>query len=161
MRRLKVDLTAEQRRELEWARDHHSRPYVRERAAAILKVADGQSVRQVALHGLLKRRRPETVREWIARYMAEGLKGLLVRPGRGRKPAFSPSSPDGCGSGRRVAGGGATLTPAVRVGSQPMVAGWAPAGRGLAARVEFGRGVQAIASAGDTLQAGSALCPLP
>ena len=54
----KLVLTTEQLGELEWARDHHSKPYVRERAAAILKVAEGQSIRQVALNGLLKRREP-------------------------------------------------------------------------------------------------------
>ena len=90
----KVNLTAEQRKELLRARDHHEKAYVRERAAAILKVADGQSVRQVALHGLLKRHEPETVSEWIKRYLSEGLEGLLVKPGRGRKPAFFPSAPD-------------------------------------------------------------------
>jgi hypothetical protein len=58
-------LTTEQRVELEWVRDHHVKPYVRERAAAILKVAGGQSIRQVALHGLLRCREPETVKEWI------------------------------------------------------------------------------------------------
>ena len=88
----KLVLTAEQLGELEWARDHHSKPYVRERAAAILKVAEGQSIRQVALNGLLKRREPETVKEWITRYLAEGPAGLLVKPGRGRKPAFFPSA---------------------------------------------------------------------
>jgi len=90
----KVNLTAEQRNELLRARDHHEKPYVRERAAAVLKVADGQSVRQVALHGLLKRHEPETVSEWIKRYLSEGVGGLLIRPGRGRKPAFFPPAPD-------------------------------------------------------------------
>jgi transposase len=90
-----LTLTTEQRAELEWARDHHAKSYVREPAAAILKVAGGQSIRQVALDGLLKRREPETVKEWIVRYMAEGLDGLLVKPGRGRKPAFSPLARDG------------------------------------------------------------------
>jgi hypothetical protein len=30
------------------------------------------------------------VRKWGRRYVAEGLAGLRDRPGRGRKPAFSP-----------------------------------------------------------------------
>jgi hypothetical protein len=88
-------LTTEQRAELEWARDHHSKPYVRERTAAILEVADGQSNRQVALHGLLRRREPQAVKEWTLHYLAEGLDGLLVKPGRGRKPAFLPQARDG------------------------------------------------------------------
>lgn len=86
----KLGLTEEQIAELEFARRRHPKPYVRERAAAILKVSAGNSIRQVALKGLLRRRRPETVKEWINRYLAEGLAGLLIRPGRGRKPVFSP-----------------------------------------------------------------------
>ena len=50
---LTIELTPEQQQELEYARDHHEKPYVRERAAAILKIAAGMSGRQVALHGLL------------------------------------------------------------------------------------------------------------
>jgi len=69
---------------------HHPLPYVRERAAALLKMADEQSGRQVALHGLLKKRYPDTVYDWVKRFKAEGMPGLLVKPGRGRKPAFSP-----------------------------------------------------------------------
>jgi transposase len=87
-------LTPQQRTDLEWARDHHSRPYVRERAAALLKIADGHSGREVARNRLLKPHWPDTVYDWVKRFQAEGLKGLLVKPGRGRKPAFSPSLPD-------------------------------------------------------------------
>jgi hypothetical protein len=90
---LTVILTDEQRRELEYARDHDPRPYLRERAAAILKIADGASGRQVALQGLLKRRKADTVYEWFHRYGERGLQGLVIRPGRGRKPAFSPKAP--------------------------------------------------------------------
>ena len=89
---LQIELTAEQRRELEEARDKHEKPYIRERAAAILKIADGMSGRQVALSGLLKKRDPDSVYSWVHRYEAEGLSGLYIRPGRGRKPAFSPSA---------------------------------------------------------------------
>lgn len=92
-RQLAVTLTDEQRRELEQTRDHHELPYMREKAAAILKIAGGQSGRDVALHGLLQHRRPDTVYEWVHRYQAEGLAGLVVQDGRGRKPAFSPSVP--------------------------------------------------------------------
>jgi transposase len=83
---LTIHLTPEQERELQWARDHHRKPYVRERATAILKVAEGMSGRQVALYGLLRPRDPDTIYRWIHRYKAEGLEGLLIRPGRGRKP---------------------------------------------------------------------------
>lgn len=87
-----VLLTPEQERELIWAREHQQKAYVRSKAAAILKVAAGQSMRQVALHGLLRPIKEECVSGWIDRYESEGLTGLLVRTGRGRKPAFSPSA---------------------------------------------------------------------
>ncbi len=93
--RLKIVLAEAQRQELERARDHHDRPYVRERAAAILKIAAGSSGRQVALHGLLKARAEGTVYDWFHRYERAGVPGLLVQQGRGRKPAFSPSA-SGC-----------------------------------------------------------------
>jgi transposase len=85
-----VVLTAQQKRELMWARDHHQKAYLRTKAAAIIKVAAGQAMRQVAEHGLLKSVKEEVVSDWIDRYESEGLSGLLVRKGRGRKPAFSP-----------------------------------------------------------------------
>ena len=85
-----VSLQAAQERELTWARKHHAKAYVRERAAAILKVAAGASMRQVAAHGLLQTRTEEAVSAWLDRYLEEGLTGLQVRKGRGRKPAFSP-----------------------------------------------------------------------
>lgn len=88
----KVVLEEQQYRELSKTRDHAALPYLRERAAAIIKVAEGVSVRKVAEHGLLKRVRHETVSEWIDRYEQEGLEGLKIRQGRGRKPAFSPST---------------------------------------------------------------------
>ena len=86
-----IVLSAQQIAELEHARDKHPLPYIRERAAAILKVAAGSSAREVALHGLLKARWPDTVYDWVKRYRGGGLKALFIRPGRGRKPAFSPS----------------------------------------------------------------------
>ncbi len=105
-RTLTLDLSSEQRRELESVRDHHPQPYMREKAAALLKIADGQNGLQVAQHGLLKRRDSDTIYRWVARYQAEGINGLVTRPGRGRKPAFSPNlpgQPSGAGSAPRGA----------------------------------------------------------
>jgi Helix-turn-helix domain len=98
---LVVSLRPEQMRELRHLRDHDPTPYVREKAAAILKVAAGHSVRAVARAGLLRPRRRETVASWVRRYLADGAAGLRVRPGRGRKPAFFP--PVGGGRGGRAA----------------------------------------------------------
>jgi hypothetical protein len=86
------DPTPEQRRTLRELARRHPKPYVRERAAALLKLADGQSAAEVARSGLLQRRRPETVGRWRDRFLAEGVAGLRIRPGRGRRPAFSPSA---------------------------------------------------------------------
>jgi len=86
-------LSKEQERELRWARDHHGKSYIRVKTAAILKVASGFSIAQVARTGLLKPVAEETISHWIERYLTEGLDGLLVRVGRGRKPAFSPCGP--------------------------------------------------------------------
>lgn len=90
-RRIVVELTAEQQAELEDAVVRHPKPYVRERSAAILKVANGKSVKEVAEEGLLVPRTIDSLYFWIKRYEAEGLAGLLNKEGRGRKPAFSPS----------------------------------------------------------------------
>ncbi len=89
-RTLHLKLSPEQRAELENARDHDKRAYVREKAAALLKIAEGQIALRVARHGLLKARDTDTVYRWVRRYEAEGLAGLTVRSGRGRKAAFSP-----------------------------------------------------------------------
>lgn len=83
-------LTDEQRQALLRTRDTDPRAYLRERAAALLKIADGMSAPRVARAGLLRHRRQATVYEWLDRFRAEGLAGLVIRPGRGRKPAFSP-----------------------------------------------------------------------
>jgi transposase len=84
-----ICLLAEQQEQLEQIRDTDKRPYMRERAVAMLKIAEGVSPRQVALNGLLKPRKPDTVYNWVARYQTEGIAGLSIKPGRGRKPAYS------------------------------------------------------------------------
>jgi transposase len=87
-----LELSAEQHAELEDLRDHSPLPYLRERAAALLKVADGMPPLEVARHGLLRPRDSDTIYRWLGRYRTQGLDGLRIRTGRGRKPAFSPSA---------------------------------------------------------------------
>lgn len=89
----RLDLDDPQRQELEDCRDHDRRPYMRERAAALLKIAQGQRPARVARSGLLKPHDPDVVYHWMDRYQREGLAGLRIHPGRGRKPAFSPCAP--------------------------------------------------------------------
>ncbi len=92
-----LDLKSDDVRELEAIRDRHPKAYMRERATALLKINAGTSPHQVAQHGLLKARDPDTIYEWIDRFEDEGVAGLAIRQGRGRKPAFSPSAPRGRG----------------------------------------------------------------
>ena len=83
-RHLALDDTA--RETLEQGRDHHPHPQVRERCAALLKIADGMSPPAVARHGLLKPRDPDTVYAWLNRYEQEGLAGILGHRHGGRLP---------------------------------------------------------------------------
>jgi hypothetical protein len=70
-------LGQEQRALLVHHRDHDPRPYVRERCAALLKVADGCSAHAVACSGLLRSRDPDTLYAWLDHYLHSGLPGLL------------------------------------------------------------------------------------
>lgn len=86
-----LELEGSQRETLLAMRDHHPKAYLREKAAAILKVAEGQTIQAVAAEGLLRTREWETVAGWVKGYVSGGLGQLYVQAGRGRKPAFSPS----------------------------------------------------------------------
>jgi transposase len=57
------------------------------RAQAILLLAAGHSEKATAGRCQLGAR---IVRKWGRRYLADGLAGLLDKPGRGRKRVFSP-----------------------------------------------------------------------
>jgi transposase len=84
MHRRTLELTSEQRSELVAIRDRDRRAYLRERAAALLQIADGASVHHVALHGLFRPRDPDTVYDWLNRYQQDGIAGLVQRPRRPR-----------------------------------------------------------------------------
>jgi winged helix-turn helix protein len=107
-------LTEQQRHQLTHLRDASSKPYLRERAAALLKVADGMPAAQVARQGLLRPRQPDTVYRWLNAFVAQGIEGLKVRPGAGRKPAFSPSPTHSTGRSHRSAASGPARPPPVR-----------------------------------------------
>jgi hypothetical protein len=96
-------LTEEQRHQLTHLRDASPKPYLRERAAALLKIAAGLSAAQVAHQGLLRVRQPDTVYRWLNAFQTVGIEGLKVKPGAGRKPAFSPSATRPTSSSRRPA----------------------------------------------------------
>ena len=71
-----LKLKTEQEQELIQLRDQTEYEYIRERCAALLKIAGGQSPHWVGLHGLLKPRDPDTIYSWLNIYEAEGLGGL-------------------------------------------------------------------------------------
>lgn len=90
-----LTLTPEQKAELLELRDRQPKAYLRERAAALLKIAEGAVPSQVARTGLLKARDPDSVYAWLDAYEAQGSAGLAMKKGRGRKPCFSPTTADG------------------------------------------------------------------
>ena len=73
------------RAELERLRKRAPQAYLRERATALLLIADGQSGRHVARAGLLRVRRPETVSAWLDRFLATGIAGLRQHPRAARR----------------------------------------------------------------------------
>ena len=91
-KRHSLHLTDEQIHSLCELRDKGKPAYLRERAAAILKIASGISPHYVAKKGLLKRRKPDTVYVWLHRFREHGIPCLFQKSGRGRKPAFEPMS---------------------------------------------------------------------
>lgn len=83
-----LTLTEAQRHELSRSRDHDPRPFVRERCAALLKLADGLAPHAVARQGLLRPRDPDTVYAWLDRYQAVGLGGLLAHQHGGNRRSW-------------------------------------------------------------------------
>ena len=89
MQQRTLKLSENQRRTLIEHRNHDPRPDMRERCAAILKVADGQSPRSVALAGLLRPRDPDTVYGWLNSFERQGIEGLMSgRQGGSRRRPF-------------------------------------------------------------------------
>lgn len=78
-KRRELVLTAAAKQELLEHRNHHQRPDVREKAAALLKIAEGVSAYRVATSGLLKRRKPDTVYRWLNLYADKGFDELIRR----------------------------------------------------------------------------------
>lgn len=98
MKRYRLVLTEEERQKLERWMKNPPKPYLRERARAILLVADGKEGQEVSQQ-LRVRVHRTTVGEWVRRFQEEGLAGLRIKAGRGRKPRFFPSA-QGTGQGR-------------------------------------------------------------
>jgi hypothetical protein len=96
--RLVVTLSPEERQVLEYRLRCTTTPLgLARRCRAILAVADGLSLVGAARQAGLTEKH---LRKWVQRFLAQRLDGLKDRPGRGRKPAFSPRG----GGARRQAG---------------------------------------------------------
>jgi len=80
--RLKLVLNKRERKTLTHIRDRSSKPYQRERAAALLKIANGLSPHRVGLSGLLRKRDPDTVYSWVYAFSALGFLSLSHAPRR-------------------------------------------------------------------------------
>lgn len=93
-----IDLTDEERRELEGQARAYSSPY-RDviRAKIVLMAAEGVPNEEIASRLDTPR---QVVSRWRKRFFEEGLGGLEDRPRGGRPPAFPP----GRGGGRQGAG---------------------------------------------------------
>ena len=139
-----VVLSPAQVQELEQVRDHHPLAYVRVKAAGILKVRQGQSLRQVAKNGLLKPVRRETVKAWIVHYQHDGVAGLLVQAGRGRKPAFSPCACRRAGRRQPDARGRASQSTPLRLGARQLAPDRPATGHRVAAPAQPVRRVQTV-----------------
>ncbi len=78
-----LKLSNRKRKQLLWHRDHDPQPYIRERAAAMLKIAAGHAPHWVAQQGLLKVRDSDTVYQWLDWYEAGGFAELSAHAAGG------------------------------------------------------------------------------
>jgi len=80
-----MELSADQRTELERLGRNGHPAHVRVKALALLNIADARPVTEVAAIFHVSR---QAVYDWQRRYAADGINGLGVRRGRGRKSAI-------------------------------------------------------------------------
>jgi transposase len=77
-----MQISAQDRQQLEIVARTGEPGYVRRKALALLSLADGRRTNEV---GRIFRVSRQSLYEWQRRYRSEGVEGLRVRPGRGRK----------------------------------------------------------------------------
>jgi transposase len=83
-----IQLPAPHLQELEhWLRSTNLKHGLARRARLLLLLHHGRTLKDAARTAGLTVR---NARKWAQRYLAEGLHGLTDKPGRGRKPVFSP-----------------------------------------------------------------------
>ena len=89
-KRYKFELTKQEEEKLEGWVKNPPRPYLRERARAILKVSQGATI-QTTAEKLRVRVHRNAVSEWVKRFLSDRLAGLKIKKGRGRKAIFFPN----------------------------------------------------------------------
>ena len=83
-----IQLPATHLQELEhWLRSTNLKQGLARRARLLLLLQHGHTLKDAARTAGLTVRNG---RKWAQRYLAQGLRGLADKPGRGRKPVFSP-----------------------------------------------------------------------
>jgi len=86
-----INLTKEEAQTLEESYKYHSKSHVRRRSEILLLNYRGTSIPElVKLFGL----RSRTIYTWLNRWEQFGFIGLLILPGRGRKPTLSTDDRD-------------------------------------------------------------------
>src|SRR5262249_54073926 len=98
-----IQLTAVHIQQLQrWLRSTNLKQGLARRARLLLLLHHGHTLKDASRTAGLTGR---NARKWAKRYLAQGLAGLADKPGRGRKPVFSPrgGSPPGQ-DGLRTAG---------------------------------------------------------
>lgn len=82
-----MEINEEQRKELLHAAKHAPQGYVRMKALVMWNVASGRSQSEVARLMVVSR---VSINQWIKCYLTQGIQGLLVKRGRGRKEKANP-----------------------------------------------------------------------
>jgi transposase len=88
-KRYEIVLSEEEKQKLESWVKNPPKPYLRERARAILKVSQGETI-QSTTEELRVRVHRNAVSAWVKRFLSERVPGLKIKIGRGRKSVFSP-----------------------------------------------------------------------
>ncbi len=81
---LKIELTAEQRKELEQGYKHGNCHAFRQRCRIILLKSEGYLTREIVRFVNISNE--HCINDWIKRYTENGFNGLKNKPGSGRKP---------------------------------------------------------------------------
>ena len=81
----KIDLSTIDRTMLEEANMNHPKAHVRNRCKAILMSDQGFKVKEIARCFSVRTR---TIYDWMNKWNSKGYLGLIILPGRGKKPTL-------------------------------------------------------------------------